>query len=118
MQRFLDARHGAGGYRVYNLCSEAEYEHPAGRFGGNVAVFPCDDHQARAPWPASLQEGRICDIKQLIVRSGTGGQRMWQCLPSAGANYSEWLSKLHHLSPQWRPSADHEPQRARCLALL
>ncbi len=49
MQRFLDARHGAGGYRVYNLCSEAEYEHPAGRFGGNVAVFPCDDHQARAP---------------------------------------------------------------------
>ena len=46
MQRFLDARHGAGGYRVYNLCSEAEYEHPRGRFGGNVATFPCDDHQA------------------------------------------------------------------------
>ena len=46
VQRFLDARHGAGGYRVYNLCSEAEYEHPRGRFGGNVAAFPCDDHQA------------------------------------------------------------------------
>jgi hypothetical protein len=46
VQRFLDARHGAGGYRVYNLCSEAEYGHPRGRFGGNVANYPCDDHQA------------------------------------------------------------------------
>ena len=62
VQRFLDARHGAGGYRVYNLCSEAEYEHPAGRFGGNVAVFPCDDHQVRCARIVATARGSLVQL--------------------------------------------------------
>lgn len=40
-KRFLDTRH-PGHYRLYNLCSERDYN-PA-KFDGNVVKYPFDDH--------------------------------------------------------------------------
>jgi phosphatidylinositol-3,4,5-trisphosphate 3-phosphatase and dual-specificity protein phosphatase PTEN len=46
-KKFLDKYH-AGHYRLYNLCSEREYDHA--KFDGNVVKFGFDDHN-----PPSLQ---------------------------------------------------------------
>ena len=46
VERFFNERH-EGHYRIYNLCSEREYE--ASRFGGRFKRFPFDDHQAPCP---------------------------------------------------------------------
>eukprot|EP01017_Pseudomicrothorax_dubius_P007925 TRINITY_DN1254_c0_g2_i4.p1 TRINITY_DN1254_c0_g2~~TRINITY_DN1254_c0_g2_i4.p1 ORF type:complete len:288 (+),score=45.20 TRINITY_DN1254_c0_g2_i4:476-1339(+) len=43
VQRFLEKRH-AGHYRVYNLCSERNYDESC--FNNNVGCYPFDDHQA------------------------------------------------------------------------
>lgn len=44
VQKFLCERHGAGGYCVYNLCSEEAYAYKPHKFE-KVANFPFDDHQ-------------------------------------------------------------------------
>ena len=44
VQKFLRERHGAGGYCVYNLCSEEAYAYKPHKFE-LVANFPFDDHQ-------------------------------------------------------------------------
>ncbi|CAL8468829.1 g8370 [Coccomyxa elongata] len=44
VQKFLTERHGAGGYCVYNLCSEEAYAYKPYKFE-LVANFPFDDHQ-------------------------------------------------------------------------
>jgi hypothetical protein len=49
VRRLLDARHGTGNYKVFNLCSERCYD--AAHFGGRVERFPFDDH---APPPLQL----------------------------------------------------------------
>jgi len=51
VERFMEHYHGAGHYRVYNLCSERQYDN-ASRFRGNWVRFPFDDHNA--PCPMSL----------------------------------------------------------------
>eukprot|EP01065_Artemidia_motanka_P009723 TRINITY_DN15022_c0_g1_i1.p1 TRINITY_DN15022_c0_g1~~TRINITY_DN15022_c0_g1_i1.p1 ORF type:complete len:462 (+),score=112.48 TRINITY_DN15022_c0_g1_i1:53-1387(+) len=56
VERFFEARHqcpqtGRRYYRVYNLCSERQYDRPD-RFGQSYARYPFDDHNA--PTPLSL----------------------------------------------------------------
>lgn len=43
VEHFLDELHGDA-YKVYNLCSERKYSHD--HFGGRIAEFPFNDHQA------------------------------------------------------------------------
>eukprot|EP01062_Namystynia_karyoxenos_P073322 TRINITY_DN70124_c0_g1_i1.p1 TRINITY_DN70124_c0_g1~~TRINITY_DN70124_c0_g1_i1.p1 ORF type:complete len:1598 (+),score=505.70 TRINITY_DN70124_c0_g1_i1:362-4795(+) len=47
VERFFETRH-AGHYRIYNLCSEREYD-SGSRFGGAYRRWPFDDHNAPAP---------------------------------------------------------------------
>ncbi|KAJ9458501.1 Phosphatidylinositol 3 [Diplonema papillatum] len=47
VERFFESRH-KGHYRIYNLCSERQYDH-AGRFNRSFRCFPFDDHNAPAP---------------------------------------------------------------------
>jgi protein-tyrosine phosphatase len=51
VQRFFLRRH-PNHYKVYNLCSERDYE--ADKFGGMVERFPIDDHEA-------------CEFKRLLL---------------------------------------------------
>ena len=59
-KRFLDTRH-PGHYRLYNLCSERDYD-PA-KFDGNVAKFPFDDHN---PSPLQLLVSVCRDIEAYL----------------------------------------------------
>lgn len=47
VERFFNTRHEKH-YRIYNLCSEREYDAPL-RFGGCYKRFPFDDHNAPSP---------------------------------------------------------------------
>jgi phosphatidylinositol-3,4,5-trisphosphate 3-phosphatase/dual-specificity protein phosphatase PTEN len=47
VERFFLSRH-AGHFRIYNLCSERDYDRPT-RFGGAFRRFPFDDHNAPCP---------------------------------------------------------------------
>lgn len=49
VKRFLDERHGGGHYRVYNLCSERDYD-PA-LFDGEVEHYLIHDHN-----PATMDQ--------------------------------------------------------------
>ena len=52
-QNFLEMKH-SGRYRVYNLCCEPDRTYDYGKFGGNVARFGFEDHNA-APLALLLQ---------------------------------------------------------------
>eukprot|EP01060_Flectonema_neradi_P034480 TRINITY_DN6059_c2_g1_i1.p1 TRINITY_DN6059_c2_g1~~TRINITY_DN6059_c2_g1_i1.p1 ORF type:complete len:413 (+),score=61.39 TRINITY_DN6059_c2_g1_i1:97-1335(+) len=47
VERFFETRH-KNHYRIYNLCSERQYDHP-NRFGGAYRRFPFDDHNPPSP---------------------------------------------------------------------
>ncbi|KAJ9443301.1 Phosphatidylinositol 3 [Diplonema papillatum] len=47
VERFFASRH-AGHFRIYNLCTEREYDN-ANRFGGCYRRWPFEDHNAPAP---------------------------------------------------------------------
>lgn len=47
VERFFNTRH-PNRYRIYNLCSERDYDTP-GRFQGRYKRFPFDDHNAPCP---------------------------------------------------------------------
>ena len=47
VERFFETRH-KNHYRVYNLCSERQYDHQ-NRFGGAYRRFPFDDHNPPSP---------------------------------------------------------------------
>eukprot|EP00754_Rhynchopus_humris_P023752 Rhum_TRINITY_DN14848_c10_g2::Rhum_TRINITY_DN14848_c10_g2_i1::g.122713::m.122713 len=54
VERFFETRH-AGHYRIYNLCTERDYD-DEGRFGGQYRRWPFEDHNAPAPITM------ICDL--------------------------------------------------------
>eukprot|EP00055_Hartaetosiga_balthica_P009240 m.36374 g.36374 ORF g.36374 m.36374 type:complete len:375 (-) comp6665_c0_seq1:81-1205(-) len=60
VKRFFDTRH-RDHYRVYNLCSERDYD--AQKFYGRVHKFPFDDHNAP---PFQLMEAFCEDVKEYL----------------------------------------------------
>jgi len=60
IRKFLDSLHGHH-YRVYNLCSEAEYD--TQRFAGRVIRFPFDDH---CPPPFGLLQEFCLDAQKWL----------------------------------------------------
>eukprot|EP00300_Choanocystis_sp_HF-7_P037377 c53487_g1_i1.p1 GENE.c53487_g1_i1~~c53487_g1_i1.p1 ORF type:complete len:404 (-),score=90.23 c53487_g1_i1:36-1247(-) len=61
--RFFDERH-EGHYKVYNLCSERQYDHA--KFHGRVSRFPFDDHN---PPPIGMMLDFCRDIEQWFAES-------------------------------------------------
>ena len=62
VERFFEQRH-AKRFRIYNLCSERDYEGP-GRFGGRYKRFPFDDHNA--PCPIKLIPDMCRDMNEFL----------------------------------------------------
>jgi protein-tyrosine phosphatase len=61
---YLDERHGVARYRVYNLCSEREYE--TRHFHGQVARYEIDDHNV----PTLCSMLAFCrDAQQFLAES-------------------------------------------------
>eukprot|EP00750_Incisomonas_marina_P001294 INCI11089.1.p1 GENE.INCI11089.1~~INCI11089.1.p1 ORF type:complete len:460 (-),score=100.51 INCI11089.1:129-1382(-) len=61
VQRFLDTRH-RGQYKVYNLCSEREYDTKT-HFEGRACRFPFDDHN---PCPFDMLKPFCEDVEQYL----------------------------------------------------
>lgn len=62
VERFFNTRH-PGHYRIYNLCSEREYDQPT-RFQGRFKRFPFDDHNA--PCPIRLIPDLVRDATEFL----------------------------------------------------
>jgi phosphatidylinositol-3,4,5-trisphosphate 3-phosphatase/dual-specificity protein phosphatase PTEN len=62
VERFFDTKH-PNHYRIYNLCSEREYEGEH-RFGGRFKRFPFDDHNA--PCPIRLIPDLCRDVREFL----------------------------------------------------
>jgi phosphatidylinositol-3,4,5-trisphosphate 3-phosphatase and dual-specificity protein phosphatase PTEN len=62
VERFFNTRH-EGHYRIYNLCSEREYDAPM-RFHGCYKRFPFDDHNA--PCPVKLIPEFVRDAQEFL----------------------------------------------------
>eukprot|EP01064_Diplonema_japonicum_P009112 TRINITY_DN16579_c0_g1_i1.p1 TRINITY_DN16579_c0_g1~~TRINITY_DN16579_c0_g1_i1.p1 ORF type:complete len:896 (+),score=145.90 TRINITY_DN16579_c0_g1_i1:57-2744(+) len=64
VEGFLGSRH-KGRYKVYNLCSEREYDNKT-RFGGSWSAFPFDDHHP--PMPLALIPAFIEDATKHLAQ--------------------------------------------------
>eukprot|EP00754_Rhynchopus_humris_P004156 Rhum_TRINITY_DN12131_c1_g1::Rhum_TRINITY_DN12131_c1_g1_i1::g.49649::m.49649/K01110/PTEN; phosphatidylinositol-3,4,5-trisphosphate 3-phosphatase and dual-specificity protein phosphatase PTEN len=65
VERFFNTKYG-GRYRIYNLCSERDYDSES-RFAGAWKCFPFDDHNA--PAPIRILCDFIEDVKEFLAKS-------------------------------------------------
>eukprot|EP01064_Diplonema_japonicum_P034232 TRINITY_DN7032_c0_g1_i1.p1 TRINITY_DN7032_c0_g1~~TRINITY_DN7032_c0_g1_i1.p1 ORF type:complete len:1506 (+),score=200.05 TRINITY_DN7032_c0_g1_i1:1247-5764(+) len=63
VEKFFESRH-KGHFRIYNLCTEREYDVEM-RFGGNYRRWPFDDHNA--PTPISMIPELVEDALQYMA---------------------------------------------------
>ncbi|KAI9330018.1 protein-tyrosine phosphatase-like protein [Zopfochytrium polystomum] len=95
VQRFLDSRH-PDAYKVYNLCSERDYDHAC--FHNRVSVFPFDDHN---PPPFHLIPLLCADVSDWL--SGTSASPPFTAGPLPSSLSSPPSSSSAAPSPSSQP---------------
>lgn len=96
VQQFFEERH-AGKFKVYNLCSERDYD--PFKFGGNVSRFPFDDHN---PCPFSQVDPFCISVGRWL---GSGKNHVAAIHCKAGKGRTGFLISCFLLHSQRAPNA-------------
>lgn len=99
VQRFFQKRH-PGSYKVYNLCSERDYDPQ--KFGGRVAYYPFDDHN-----PSSFELiPRLCADVQTWLAEHPQNVAAIHCKAGKGRTGMMVSALLMHLDRASHPNAE------------